>query len=582
MQVFNIAELGAVLLQVTVTFGLAALFFYLYRRHRRPHFGWWAAALALYGVALLAIVSFLVTGQWAFLYWHQVLIGWTALGLLYAALVFSRQLAWRPRYLVWLLFPAAWSYVAIFVLDQFALAAGPAVAFLSLTTIWTGVVFWQYRQKTGSPAALFLAITLVLWGLHHLDYPLLRARGAWNPWGYFVDILFILAMGGGSLLLVIEEIKEGLLTLAALSGDVRRPDSTDSRDVLLRRPLGLRGVTGSALVRRNRGGVELVRAVGAAAGWETAGVPGRITALGDSVFSAGRSRLSSGAGASSGTPPFVAAISLGNDRQGTPLALIVIGDIAAPFAALDETILAAVGEQIGSGLEQAELYQALAQRTGDLERLSTRMLTEHEDQRRKLGRELHDETAQVFSALKLQLGTLREAAPADLGRRFDRLVELVDVGSRSIRNVTESLRPAVLDDLGLGPAIRALIGDFREWSDLSVELTADLGPSRLAEGVELALFRSVQEALSNVARHARATRVAVRLILADGAIDASIEDDGIGLTAQDLARFATGPGRSGLFGLQERITALGGTVKLGPSSLGGLRLAIHVAVGEAR
>ena len=577
MQVYSIAELGAALFQATVTLGLAGLFFYLYRRHRKAHFFWWAMALSGYAVGLGAIGSFLITGRWAFLYWHQVIIGWTALGLLYAAQVFSRQLVWRRWYLGLLAFPVVWSFVAIFVLDQFALAAGPAVVFLSLTTAWTGIVFWRYRQRTGSPAAGFLAVTLLLWGVHHLDYPILRARGAWNPWGYYVDTLFILAMGGGVLLLVVEEFKAGLLTLTALSGDVRRPDATDSRDVLLRRPLGLRGVTGSALVMVDGSGVRVDGAVGACGDWLREGLPGWLGTLVQEAVVTGRSRLEGRPRPPVGSPPFAAVLPLG-ERAGDPAAvLVIVGDVAAPFAALDDSILAAVGEQVGAGLEHAELYRALAARTADLERLSARMITEHEEQRRRLGRELHDETAQVFSALKLQIGSLREAAPPPLGGRFDRLVELVDVGTRSIRNVTEDLRPAVLEDLGLVPALRAMIGDFGEWSGLRADFSAQLGADRWQPETELTLFRAVQEALSNVARHARdATRADVGLSRDGDWIALRITDDGIGLDATDRARLAAGPGRSGLFGLRERIWALGGTVEIGVSASGGVAMAIRV------
>lgn len=577
MQVYAIGELGAALLQTTVTLGLAWLFFYLYRRHRKAHFFWWAMALMGYAVGLAAIGSFLVTGRWAFLYWHQVLLGWTALGLLYAAQVFSRQLAWRPWYLWLLAFPVVWSYIAIFVLDQFGLAAGPAVGFLSLTTAWTGIVFWRYRQRTGSFAGGFLAVTLLLWGLHHLDYPILRARGAWNPWGYYVDTLFILAMGGGMLLLVVEEFKAGLLTLAALSADVRRPDTTDARDVLLRRPLGLRGVTGSALVAVDGVRTRVDAAVGACAAWSRDGLPLWLGELVRDATATGRSRLEGRPRPPAGTPPFAAVLPLGTRAGGPGTVLVIVGDVAAPFAALDDSILTAVGEQVGAGLEQAELYRALAARTADLERLSARMITDHEEQRRRLGRELHDETAQVFSALKLQIGSLREAAPPALRGRFDRLVDLVDVGTRSIRSVTEDLQPAVLEDLGLGPALRAMTGDFSDRSGLAVDFSTDLEDRRWQPDTELALFRAVQEGLSNVARHARSpSRVDVRLSREGEWLILHLTDNGAPLAAADRARLVAGPGRSGLFGLRERIGSLGGAVDLGVAESGGVTMVIRV------
>ncbi|HEX7338125.1 MAG TPA: hypothetical protein VF252_13040, partial [Gemmatimonadales bacterium] len=88
-------ELDAALLQAAITAALAVLCAFLYSRYRKPYFGWWAVAWGLYFLRVLAITSFLVTTNRAWLYWHQVVTGWTALALLYAALLFSQQVRWR-------------------------------------------------------------------------------------------------------------------------------------------------------------------------------------------------------------------------------------------------------------------------------------------------------------------------------------------------------------------------------------------------------------------------------------------------------------------------------------------------------
>ena len=577
MQVFLQGEIAPALLQLAVTLGLAALFFYLHRRYRKRHFLWWSVAWAIYSLRLVCIIVFLASSQWTWLYWHQVATGWTALAFLWAALVFSRQETWRPAYLLFLLFPPVWSWVTIFRLDDFGLAAGTTVAFLSAATIWTGVVFERYRRRTGSPAARILAITLLLWGLHHLDYPILRARGAWNPWGYYLDLLFVLAMGGAVLLLVIEELRQGLLTLSALSGDLRRPQAGDSIELLLRRPLALRGIQGAALVKATDAGVLAIRAVGACAAW-TEAVPGPVAARVRDAVSVGQPMLGSERRPAPGAPPFTAILPLHAGGTGT-LAFIAVGDVAAPFAALDDRILVAVGEQIGAVLDNAELDLALKRRTEDLERLSLRISEQHEAQRRRLARELHDETAQVFAGLKLQLGSLREAAPAEFAQRFDRLLELVSAGTRSIRSVAEDLRPALLDDLGLVPAVRALVADFREWSGLEVSLEVPEPLPALDAEAELALFRAAQEALSNVARHADAARVKVTVTSGGSGVLLVVEDDGRGLVEQELSRIASGPGRSGLFGLRERIGAVGGSVDMANVVPRGLRLSVRLPGG---
>jgi signal transduction histidine kinase len=578
MHVFLRGEIAPALLQLAVTLGLAAVFFYLHRRYRKRHFLWWSLAWGIYSLRLVCIIVCLASNQWTWLYWHQVATGWTAIAFLWAALVFSRQETWRRAYLLFLLFPPVWSWVTIFRLDDFGLAAGTTVAFLSAATIWTGVVFERYRRRTGSPAARILAITLLFWGLHHLDYPILRARGAWNPWGYYLDLLFVLAMGGAVLLLVVEEQRQGLLTLSALSGDLRRPQAGDSIELLLRRPLTLQGIQGAALVKATDAGIMAVRAVGACAAW-TEAVPGPVAARVRDALAGGQPMLESERRPAPGVPPFTAILPLhaaGSDA----LAFVAVGEIAAPFAALDNRILVAVGEQIGAVLDNAELDLALKRRTEDLERLSLRISEQHEAQRRRLARELHDETAQVFAGLKLQLGSLREAAPAEFGPRFDRLLELVSAGTRSIRSVAEDLRPALLDDLGLVPAVRALVADFHDWSGLEVSLEVPEPLPRLDAEAELALFRGAQEALSNVARHAEAVRVRVTVVPRQGGVLLVVEDDGRGLAEEELSRIASGPGRSGLFGLRERIGAVGGTVELAHARPRGLRLAITLP-GEA-
>src|SRR6476469_2254219 len=249
----SLSELNAAVLQAIITLGIAALCAFLFVQFRKRYFLWWAVAWGLYVLRIGAICGFLTTAYEPWLYVHQVLTGWTALALLGAALAFSQRVAWRTGYLALVLFPPLWSYIAIYRLENFFLAAGPAVLFLSVATLWTGWAFWRYQRRVGSRAAKFVAGVLLLWGIHHLDYPLLRARGAWNPWGYYLDIGFVLALGAGILLLVVEELRRGLATLSALSGDLQAAasgpsvadDIPDVIDSLLKRPLALGGVRGS-------------------------------------------------------------------------------------------------------------------------------------------------------------------------------------------------------------------------------------------------------------------------------------------------------------------------------------------------
>lgn len=596
----SLSELNAALLQAIVTLGVAALCAVLYAQFRKRYFLWWAVAWGVYVLRIGAIVAFLLTTHEAWLYVHQVLTGWTALVLLGAALVFSQQIEWRPWYLALVLFPPLWSYVAIYRLEHFLLAAGPAVAFLSLATMWTGWVFLRMRRRTGSPAAAVLAGIFFLWGLHHLDYPLLRAQGAWNPWGYYLDIGFVLALAASILMLVIEDLRRGLSTLSALSGDLQsRAEQLDESgaviDSLLVRPLALGGVRGSALYLTSGGDAgagRFVRGVAACADWTGRSPAGAVWERLTASIESGRPEIARDwpDPFRPAAPPFAYAAALPVIRAGAPVgALVVVGEQGDPFTALGEEFLRTLGRQVGTALERADLTARLAVRTRELERLSARMLRQQEEERRRIALELHDETAQAFAAVKLQLGVLRESAPPELAPKLDRVLELVDAGMRSIRNVTRDLRPPLLDELGLLPALRALVGGFADGTSLAVAFEAPAALPPLADDAELALFRALQEALSNVARHAGARSVRVSLRLIGGVLELEVRDDGRGAAAagaRDADRTAAtngsgAPAGLGLAGMRERFGAIGGTVDIGAAPEGGLRLAARLPVAEA-
>ena len=585
----SLAELNAALLQAIITLGIAGLCAFLFVQFRKRYFLIWAVAWSLYVLRIGAIGGFLTTASEPWLYAHQVLTGWTALALLAAALAFSQPVEWRWRYLALVAFPPVWSYIAIYRLENFLLAAGPAVLFLSAATLWTGWVFWRHRRRTGSRAAGVVAGVLVLWGLHHLDYPLLRARGAWNPWGYYLDIGFALALGAGILLLVVEDLRRGLATLSALSGDLQSAAGSptgparDVIDTLVARPLAIGGVRGSALCLTRRAMVAtrddphgdaddeiFVRGVGACASWTGRAPSGPAwSALQRAA------RTASPEVARDWPDPFdaaarefayVAVLPVIRDAEHVG-ALVIVGDEGDPFTALGDEFLSTLGRQVGAALENADLTTRLAARTKQLERLSVGMVRQHEEERRRIALELHDETAQAFAAVKLQLGVLRETVEPSLAPRMDRVLELVDTGMRSIRSVTRDLRPPLLDELGLLRALRALVDGFGERTGITASFTAPDSLPPLSKDAELALFRALQEALSNVARHASARSVAVVLARHHGVLDLEVRDDGCGVTG--------GPGL-GLTGMHERLGALGGAMRIANTAEGGARLSVRL------
>jgi two-component system sensor histidine kinase UhpB len=267
-------------------------------------------------------------------------------------------------------------------------------------------------------------------------------------------------------------------------------------------------------------------------------------------------------------------------REAPTGALVMVGDARDPLTALDEGFLIALGQQVGAALERTDLNQRLQARTTELERLAGQMVRQNEEERRRLSLALHDETAQLFAAVKLQLGVLREQADPSLAPRFDRSLELIDTGIRGIRSITNDLRPALLDDLGLVPALRTLATDFGERTGLATQFRVGSPLPGLSEDAELAVYRALQEGLSNVARHAGATRVAIEVQRADGGVALTVGDDGAGLDRPfDPARLEA-EGHVGLVGMRERVQALGGELKVDSRDGGGVQLRVWIPIEE--
>ncbi|MEZ5102699.1 MAG: GAF domain-containing protein [Thermoleophilia bacterium] len=185
-----------------------------------------------------------------------------------------------------------------------------------------------------------------------------------------------------------------------------------------------------------------------------------------------------------------------------------------------------------------------------------RVVTAQELERRRLARELHDETGQALTSILLGLRTVEEA-PGEEARHdaFERLRDLIVQTLHGVRRLAVELRPRALDDFGLVPALERLTSSFAEQTGIQVEFEPQLGAERLPGEVETALYRLVQEALTNVVKHAGAGSVSILLTEAHGTVKAVIEDDGRG--------FAVGRSDDsgiGLVGMRERMALLGGTL----------------------
>jgi signal transduction histidine kinase len=189
-----------------------------------------------------------------------------------------------------------------------------------------------------------------------------------------------------------------------------------------------------------------------------------------------------------------------------------------------------------------------------------------EDERSRWARELHDETLQDLAALSIQLSTARNTADIEqVGARLDDAIAQVGTAAENLRGLITELRPPSLDQLGVQPALEALAERNRALHGLTIDLRVEL-PTRLAPDIESALYRMVQEGLTNIVRHAFATRAWVSVAEADRSISVSIRDDGQGFSP--LAK----TNGFGLLGMQERVSLLGGSIDIQSAPGGGTTL----------
>ncbi len=213
----------------------------------------------------------------------------------------------------------------------------------------------------------------------------------------------------------------------------------------------------------------------------------------------------------------------------------------------------------------ARKNRALAERERELAELSRRLLTAHEEERRRIARELHDNLSQSLAAVKLHLATLRDEIPDEQRRE---IFTTIDQAIAETRTLAYSLRPPLLDDLGLVPSLERFAEMVTKASGLDVRVHLE-DKERLPRPVESLLFYVVQEALRNVRHHARAKRADVTLTRRPGSVVLSVEDDGVGFRPQEAQGL-------GLRGIQERVEVSGGRMEITSSPGRGTTVTVEV------
>jgi len=281
-----------------------------------------------------------------------------------------------------------------------------------------------------------------------------------------------------------------------------------------------------------------------------------------------------------------------NDRNLEADRAVAAGRHASIQAALDRLLW----QTLGLGLLLAAgivVRLALLERRSDEQRreaqaaearmrqLSQQLVAAQEEERRKLSRELHDHVGQMLTALRMELGRierLRVRSNTPVAEAVAESRTLIDAMVRTVRDLALGLRPSMLDDLGLQSALEWHVRDFMRRFGLAVDLTVDAPIDRLPDQYRTCIYRVVQEALTNCARHSGASRVDVSFREREGALAITIADDGIGMNP------APRTAGLGLRGIEERVRELDGSMSIDRSPLGGtlltITLPLRMASGE--
>jgi len=252
----------------------------------------------------------------------------------------------------------------------------------------------------------------------------------------------------------------------------------------------------------------------------------------------------------------VVPIKIGDDVEG-----LLYVDNRAPrsFTDLEESALVQLAGHAALAIRNARLFAAVQATGNRLQAVSSHLLEVQEAERRHLARELHDEIGQALTAVKINLQMLQRLPDmgAAAGRLDDSLAMLNQI-LEGVRQVSLDLRPSLLDDLGLASALRWYVEAQAQRAGLTPEVVTEALPDDLPTATATTCFRFVQEAVTNVLRHARATRVRVTLQCVDAGLTVSITDDGIGFDVTAARRRALAGESLGILGLEERVDLAGG------------------------
>lgn len=233
-------------------------------------------------------------------------------------------------------------------------------------------------------------------------------------------------------------------------------------------------------------------------------------------------------------------------------------------------------------IEKSRLLEAVREQREQLRALNNRLTAVQEEKQKQLARELHDELGQALTAISMNLTAIEEELPANceptIGKRLQDAILLTDQTLEQVRKLSLDLRPLMLDELGLVPALRSYAKQYAKRVDIKIKFECVGLEQRLSSDIETALFRIVQEALTNVARHAQASQIHLHLRRKASSIVTVIEDDGQGFDVAgevNRSRKVLGGG-TGILGIRERVALLGGYFDIQSTPGQGTSLSIEI------
>lgn len=250
------------------------------------------------------------------------------------------------------------------------------------------------------------------------------------------------------------------------------------------------------------------------------------------------------------------------------------------FSHRELRLLISLAEKMSIAAANASLYEDLLAREHDLEVLTGLRVNAQEEERRRIAREIHDGLGQILTAVKFNVEILEDSSSlnADDRRRIVDVKTLLDNVMKEAREISYNLMPSVLDDFGLAPALQLLAERFGAQTGVRVTFVAQGMADRLPGPVEIALYRIVQEALTNAVRHGEAKLVAIQIFRSGGEIRLTIEDDGRGMDPdRSIERRVVGSG-IGLASMRERVTSFRGELDIESSPGNGTLITVHLPI----